>query len=82
MNYPKHVEVTEVGPRDGLQNESQFISTEQKIRLINKLVDAGGTSHRSDVFRFAARDPSTQRCPRGHARNRPEPRHNICRTRT
>ena len=41
MNYPKQVKIVEVGPRDGLQNEKQFIATADKITLINKLSDAG-----------------------------------------
>ena len=35
------VEITEVGPRDGLQREQTPISTDDKIRMINALVAAG-----------------------------------------
>jgi len=35
------VEIVEVSPRDGLQNESQPVSTDDKLRLINRAVDAG-----------------------------------------
>ena len=35
------IKITEVGPRDGLQNESKVISTEDKSRFINLLIDAG-----------------------------------------
>ncbi len=38
---PNKVKIVEVGPRDGLQNEKQFISAEHKISLINKLANAG-----------------------------------------
>ena len=31
MTLPKHVKIVEVGPRDGLQNEKQFISAEIKL---------------------------------------------------
>ncbi|CAM2948709.1 hydroxymethylglutaryl-CoA lyase [Legionella worsleiensis] len=41
MDYPQHVTIIEVGPRDGLQNESSFVSTEHKIELINKLSQTG-----------------------------------------
>lgn len=41
MDIPKRVEITEVGPRDGFQAESEFISTQTKIDVINKLQDAG-----------------------------------------
>lgn len=35
------VEIVEVGPRDGLQNEAKAVSTEDKLRLINRAIDAG-----------------------------------------
>lgn len=41
MNLPKQVEIIEVGPRDGLQNEADFIPTEQKIALIHSLNKTG-----------------------------------------
>ncbi|KAK4053540.1 hypothetical protein OIV83_001708 [Microbotryomycetes sp. JL201] len=37
----KQVKIVEVGPRDGLQNEKQVLSTDLKVNLINKLVKAG-----------------------------------------
>ncbi len=38
---PKAVTVYEVGPRDGLQNESQVLSTAVKVELIKRLIKAG-----------------------------------------
>lgn len=38
---PKCVRIVEVGPRDGLQNESHFVETSRKISLVHELVDAG-----------------------------------------
>src|SRR5215472_1345060 len=38
---PKRVTVVEVGPRDGLQNESVDIPTDVKVRFIDALSDAG-----------------------------------------
>jgi hydroxymethylglutaryl-CoA lyase len=35
------IEICEVGPRDGLQNECKLVTTEQKVELINRLIDAG-----------------------------------------
>lgn len=35
------VEVVEVGPRDGLQNEDRALSVETRVELINRLVDNG-----------------------------------------
>ncbi|KTC87585.1 MULTISPECIES: hydroxymethylglutaryl-CoA lyase [Legionella] len=41
MNYPQKVKIVEVGPRDGLQNESSFVPTETKVELINLLNESG-----------------------------------------
>lgn len=41
MTLPSHVKLVEVGPRDGLQNESQIIPTQLKIQFINKLSETG-----------------------------------------
>jgi hydroxymethylglutaryl-CoA lyase len=38
---PASVTIYEVGPRDGLQNESSVVSVEVKARLIDRLADAG-----------------------------------------
>jgi hydroxymethylglutaryl-CoA lyase len=38
---PKRVTVVEVGPRDGLQNESAVVSTVDKIEFVNQLSAAG-----------------------------------------
>ena len=35
------IRIFEVGPRDGLQNESKVLATDQKLELIQKLLDAG-----------------------------------------
>ncbi|NVK25844.1 MAG: hydroxymethylglutaryl-CoA lyase, partial [Gammaproteobacteria bacterium] len=39
-NFPKHVKIVEVGPRDGLQNEKP-VSIADKVTLINNLSDTG-----------------------------------------
>jgi hydroxymethylglutaryl-CoA lyase len=41
MNLPKSVTIVEVGPRDGLQNEPNFVPTEQKVELIDRLSETG-----------------------------------------
>jgi hydroxymethylglutaryl-CoA lyase len=41
LALPREVLIVDVGPRDGLQNEEHAVSTEEKIRLINGLADAG-----------------------------------------
>lgn len=44
------VNIVEVGPRDGLQNEKQSISVETKVELINRLADAGVSTIESGSF--------------------------------
>lgn len=41
MSLPTKVKIVEVSPRDGLQNEKEFIPTSVKIELINRLSAAG-----------------------------------------
>jgi hydroxymethylglutaryl-CoA lyase len=41
MDLPERVSLIEVGPRDGLQNEKNFIPTQNKIEFISLLKDAG-----------------------------------------
>ena len=41
MNFPERVKIVEVGPRDGLQNESETVPAEIKVQLNEMLVDAG-----------------------------------------
>ena len=38
---PQKVKIVEVGPRDGLQNEKEFVPIEIKVELINRLSQAG-----------------------------------------
>ena len=44
------ITITEVGPRDGLQNEAAQLSTEQKVELIRLLVAAGLRSVEATSF--------------------------------
>ncbi|GHS95481.1 hydroxymethylglutaryl-CoA lyase [Synergistales bacterium] len=44
QNLPAKVILCEVGPRDGLQNEKALLSIEQKVELIEAIVDAGAKS--------------------------------------
>lgn len=41
LNLPKQVSIVEVGPRDGLQNITNPISTTNKLELINRLSQTG-----------------------------------------
>jgi hydroxymethylglutaryl-CoA lyase len=41
MNLPSRVQIVEVGPRDGLQNEAATISTSDKISFVDRLTAAG-----------------------------------------
>ncbi|GAB5454815.1 MAG: hydroxymethylglutaryl-CoA lyase [Henriciella sp.] len=44
------IKIMEVGPRDGLQNESGIVSTETKIELVNRLAGAGMTQIEAGSF--------------------------------
>ena len=48
--FPKKVKMVEVGPRDGLQNEKDFVPIDVKVDLINRLTDAGFTNIESASF--------------------------------
>lgn len=41
MNIPKSITICEVGLRDGLQNEKQILTVEQKFRIFNMIREAG-----------------------------------------
>ena len=41
MTDPHRARIVDVGPRDGLQNEKQTVTTETKLELIERLADAG-----------------------------------------
>lgn len=76
MRHPERVTVVEVGPRDGLQNESASISTDDKVGFVNRLTSARlpiievsafvspkwvpQMSDAVDVFARIQRDPSTR----------------------
>lgn len=48
--YPARVRIVEVGPRDGLQNESAQLAVETKIAFIDMLSDAGLHSIEAGAF--------------------------------
>lgn len=50
MSLPSKVKIVEVGPRDGLQNEKQFIDTAVKIELVDRLSAAGFPNIESASF--------------------------------
>ena len=47
---PEKVRIVEVGPRDGLQNEPQPVSTQDKLELIVRLAGAGLTTIEATAF--------------------------------
>src|SRR5262249_49382173 len=40
-SQPQTVRLTEVGPRDGLQNESRSVATDDKVRFVDLLSECG-----------------------------------------
>ena len=50
MTLPTPIEMVEVGPRDGLQNEARLVATADKLALIERAIAAG--SRRIEVASF------------------------------
>lgn len=50
LNFPRFVKIVEVGPRDGLQNESTIIPASVKIDFINRLAETGLKSIEATSF--------------------------------
>jgi hydroxymethylglutaryl-CoA lyase len=72
---PKSVRIREVGPRDGFQNEPEVIPTEEKIRLIGLLADAG--LRRIEVTSFVRPDVIPQLADGAEVLTRFEPRPGV-----
>jgi len=72
---PKSVRIREVGPRDGFQNEPEVIPTEEKVRLIGKLGDAG--LKRIEVTSFVRPDVIPQLADGVEVLSRMEPREGV-----
>ena len=73
MKLPGRVRIVEVGPRDGLQNESVAVSTENKAALIDLLADAGLTSIEAGSFVSTKAAPQMASTADVLARVRPRP---------
>lgn len=50
MTHPRSVRIVEVGPRDGLQNEAQIVTTAIKIEFIKRLAESGLKSIEATAF--------------------------------
>jgi hydroxymethylglutaryl-CoA lyase len=72
---PKVVRIREVGPRDGFQNEPEVIPTEEKLRLIALLADAG--LRRIEVTSFVRPDVVPQLADAAEVLTRFEPREDV-----
>ena len=49
MSIPSRVNILEVGPRDGLQNEKQPVPAAIKVELVHRLQEIGRASCRERV---------------------------------
>src|ERR687892_2843777 len=72
---PKSVRIREVGPRDGFQNEPEVIPTEEKVRLIGLLGEAG--LKRIELTSFVRADVIPQLADAAEVLTRFEPREDI-----
>lgn len=50
MQFPSHVKLVEVSPRDGLQNESSLVPISIKLELIRRLAASGLTTIEATSF--------------------------------
>jgi len=73
MQLPKRVNLVEVGPRDGLQNEPATVPAEVRIELIERLTDAGLTVIEAGAFVSPARVPQMAETDRVLAGLSPRP---------
>jgi hydroxymethylglutaryl-CoA lyase len=53
----RDIQILEVGPRDGLQNEAELVSTSDKLELINRMIAAGAQRVEVASFVHPARVP-------------------------
>jgi hydroxymethylglutaryl-CoA lyase len=72
---PRTVRIREVGPRDGFQNEPEVIPTEEKVRLIGLLGDAG--LKRLELTSFVRPDVIPQLADGAEVVTRFEPRDGV-----
>ena len=49
-SFPSHIQIIEVGPRDGLQNQPKHISTQKKIEFIDALSKTGLKTIEASAF--------------------------------
>ena len=77
---PKQVRVVEVGPRDGLQNETAVVETAQKVAFVDALSAAGHQAIEVSAFvspkwvpqmRDAAANTATSVAPASSADSKP-----------
>src|SRR3954453_5896936 len=72
---PQSVRIREVGPRDGFQNEPEVIPTEEKVRLIRLLGEAG--RGRIELTSFVRADVIPQLADGAEVLTRYEPRDGV-----
>ncbi len=63
MPLPKRITLSESGLRDGIQNEEVVLSVEQKLEIINDLIDAGFTDMEGGSFVRGDRVPTMANSP-------------------
>lgn len=73
VQFPARVRVVEVGPRDGLQNEAAIVPTEDKVRFVEMLADAGLTEIEVSSFVSPKRVPQLADAADVFARLTPRP---------
>ena len=77
MSLPTKVEVVEVGTRDGLQNEKQYITPEDKIKLLDTITDAGVRRIEVTSFVESKTRPPDERRTGGSRRLQAQPGYRV-----
>lgn len=73
MHFPEFVEVFEVGPRDGLQDEPVVVDTETKLSILTRLAEAGFKSVQATSFTHPKWIPALRDADELASRLRPVP---------
>jgi hypothetical protein len=73
IGVKRFIDIVEVGPRDGLQNEAQILSPEERVGLIRRLEQAGARRIEAASFVNPKRVPQMADAEADHGRPAAEP---------
>lgn len=62
MEINNRIEIIEVGPRDGFQSIKEFISTEEKKKIIEGIIESGVKKDTAYIFCLSKTYTTDARC--------------------